>query len=446
MLTRIELTNFMSHESTVIEPAPGLTVLTGPNNCGKSAVVAALQILCHNEPSTYVLRHGEKECAIRVDSDDGHVIEWRRRNSPSYTIDGKLFDRLRGTGLPDELHAALRLPKVDAGNETDFDVHFGTQKAPVFLLNSSPANAARFFASSSDAIRLVQMQRRHREKLSAAKGELSRLESEAKQLNDELERLEPVRELDSRLKEQEKLFDEVKQIDALLGQATRHEAAMRQQQHVAAVHRARLEALRPLPQPPTFADRQPLVSLQQSIAAALAVQGQAAAWVKALTDLSPPPELQDDTRLEQLVQYIQQAGHIHAQTQARCRALEPLDAPPELVDQASLAAVLSRYTKAEAESEHCRRRAAALAGVVQPLSLADSGPLDDFVGRFQRVSEEIWERELALRTVEDQLAAAEAALRQRASGSTCESCGAPLNPDRLLARAAAGWKEHDHEE
>ena len=60
MITRIELTNFMSHSSTVIEPAPGLTVLTGPNNCGKSAVVAALQILCHNENSTYVLRHGEK--------------------------------------------------------------------------------------------------------------------------------------------------------------------------------------------------------------------------------------------------------------------------------------------------------------------------------------------------------------------------------------------------
>ena len=48
MITRIELTNFMSHAHTVIEPAPGLTVLVGPNNCGKSAVVAALQIICQN--------------------------------------------------------------------------------------------------------------------------------------------------------------------------------------------------------------------------------------------------------------------------------------------------------------------------------------------------------------------------------------------------------------
>src|SRR4051795_2817119 len=94
VLTRIELTNFMSHEHTVIEPAAGLTVLVGPNNCGKSAVVAALQILCHNDNSTYVLRHGEKECSVKVETDDGHIIEWRRKTSPSYRIDGDLFDRL----------------------------------------------------------------------------------------------------------------------------------------------------------------------------------------------------------------------------------------------------------------------------------------------------------------------------------------------------------------
>ena len=84
MITRIELTNFMSHEHTVLEPAPGLTVLVGPNNCGKSAVVAALQILAYNDSSKYVVRHGEKECTVRVETDDGHLIQWRRRrDSPS---------------------------------------------------------------------------------------------------------------------------------------------------------------------------------------------------------------------------------------------------------------------------------------------------------------------------------------------------------------------------
>src|SRR3954467_1795749 len=153
MITRIELTNFMSHAHTVIEPAAGLTVLVGPNNCGKSAIVAALQILCHNETSTYVLRHGQRECGVEVETSDGHIVRWTRKNSPSYLIDGQLFDRLRGAGIPDQLHQALRLPKVDAGEDANFDVHFGAQKSPIFLLGSSAATAARFFASSSDAIR-----------------------------------------------------------------------------------------------------------------------------------------------------------------------------------------------------------------------------------------------------------------------------------------------------
>src|SRR5271157_856189 len=103
MIRRITLHNYMSHAHTVIEPAAGLTVLVGPNNCGKSAVIAALQILSSNENSTYVMRHGAKECSVKVETDDGHTIQWRRKNAPSYLIDGQVFDRLRGSGLPDEL-------------------------------------------------------------------------------------------------------------------------------------------------------------------------------------------------------------------------------------------------------------------------------------------------------------------------------------------------------
>src|SRR6267154_958050 len=100
MIKRIELINFMSHKHTVIEPAAGLTVLVGPNNCGKSAIVAALQILFHNENSTYVKRHGERECSIKIETTDGHVIEWHRKDAPRYVIDGKQFDRLKGSGIP----------------------------------------------------------------------------------------------------------------------------------------------------------------------------------------------------------------------------------------------------------------------------------------------------------------------------------------------------------
>ena len=63
MIRSITLENYMSHARTVIEPAGGLTVLVGENNCGKSAVVSALQTLCHNENGDYMVRHGAGESA-----------------------------------------------------------------------------------------------------------------------------------------------------------------------------------------------------------------------------------------------------------------------------------------------------------------------------------------------------------------------------------------------
>src|SRR3954466_12960241 len=153
VLTRIELTNFMSHAHTVIEPVAGLTMLVGPNNCGKSAVVEALQILCRNSRKDYMLRHGEAECAVVLLTDDGHCIEWRRkkRGSTSYLVDGQRFDRLGGD-VPDEVHKVLRLPLVECERD-GLDIHFGEQKSPILSLLNSQSVAAKFFASSSDAIR-----------------------------------------------------------------------------------------------------------------------------------------------------------------------------------------------------------------------------------------------------------------------------------------------------
>ena len=184
----------MSHRHTVIEPAEGLTVLVGPNNCGKSAVITALQILAHNDNSTYVIRHGEKQASVSVSTDDGHEVVWQRKKSgsTSYMIDGKLFDRLRN-GIPDELRGTLRLPKVDLNTSNDqIDIHFGMQKQPVFLLNEPGKTAAGFFAASSDASRLIEMQRVHKDRVRSKKQDAKRLESETEALQDEVDKLQGV--------------------------------------------------------------------------------------------------------------------------------------------------------------------------------------------------------------------------------------------------------------
>ena len=108
------------------------------------------------------------ECVISVETDDGHVIEWRRKGGTvSYRINGRDVHRLQG-GVPDELHDLLRLPEVQAEGGA-FDIHFAEQKNPIFLLNETAGRRATFFASSSDAIKLIEMQKTHSRKIQDAK-------------------------------------------------------------------------------------------------------------------------------------------------------------------------------------------------------------------------------------------------------------------------------------
>src|SRR5438067_1797551 len=114
----------MSHAHSAIELADGLTALVGPNNCGKSAVVDAIQTVCENARGSYMLRHGQKECGVTIETAEGHVVEWRRKgDTVKYLVDGREFDRLSG-GVPQEVHAILKLPKVPGTGDSDgFQVH-----------------------------------------------------------------------------------------------------------------------------------------------------------------------------------------------------------------------------------------------------------------------------------------------------------------------------------
>ena len=223
---------------------------------------------------------------------------------PSYVVDGKPFDRLRGSGLPDEVHQALRLPKVDAENDTDFDVHFGTQKSPIFLLANSPANAARFFASSSDAIRFVAIQKRHKDKYSDTLRKRTELESESKQVNAELAQLEPVVELDRLLKMVEQSFRELDE--------------------------SKVGLKRPR-------------STKIELAEQAAVTASVASYAVVLNArYAAPPELNATTPLAELILTIETAADNHRRAILRAEALMLLSAPPVMGEVAMLKTILGK--------------------------------------------------------------------------------------------------------
>jgi exonuclease SbcC len=483
MIKRIELTNFMSHEHTVIEPASGLTVLVGPNNCGKSAVVAALQILCHNENSTYVLRHGEKECSVKVETDDGHTVEWRRKNSPSYVIDGVSFDRLGRGAVPDELHPVLRMPLVDASGDADFDVHFGIQKSPIFLLGSSSANAAKFFASSSDAIQLVQIQKRHKDKLAEKQRQKNQLDAESKQLNSELECLQEVADLERRIVSSEQLQQEVGQLAMRIDDVEKAQSVLAEQHLDVRRHQDQCHSLAALAKPPELSLIEPLLQTIAPLSAAQALAAQSASFAEVLSALSSPPAsfdvdslaaavnglvthqqriaanqellqkldplppnpaIADVVPLQNTIAHLDSDQWLISRDQERYTTLAEIHQPPSLGDESALSVSIAKLAEATGYTAQWTQAIAAMSDLNGPPATHETVQISKLLEELKTATTQSADSRATLAEADAELSAAIASIREMAQDAVCPTCGGPFDADRLLAGAIVGSRGHDH--
>ena len=249
MIRKIVLSNFMAHAQTELRLSDGLTVLVGPNNIGKSTVAVALKILARNANSNFVMQHDQKECSISVETSEGHSIQWIKRKSPSYVINGQSKDRLGRGGTPPELDETLRLAAVEF-EDKDFEPHFGDQKSPIFLINRPPSQIAQFFSTTSDAEKLVAMQRLHQRHRTEAQTKAKLLSAQNETIQQSIQSLESIPKLELELASLElesqsllSLANEIEKLEALI----RTYAALTVEQQFESHRAICLETLQPVP-------------------------------------------------------------------------------------------------------------------------------------------------------------------------------------------------------
>ena len=396
VIERIELENFMSHRHTVIEPARGLTVLIGPNNCGKSAVVAALQILSHNDNSTYVLRHETGKCRVSVTTDEGDAIVWRRgkNGGPAYEVNGNTFDRLKSAGQPEILDSTLRLPKVQCDRD-EVDIHFGEQKSPVFLVRDSARTAADFFASSSDAGRMMKMQSLHKQKVRDAKRELKADSSKRDELTQQLQLLEPVSDLEKNYQQCCQLGTEMQ---GLQGAITELQSLMVQGNQMTIEHRQ--------------------LELKQ----------------ECLRELDPVPVLQPADQLERVVTDLGRLNTVVSGLQQEYECLVSLEEPPRLESCSELAVLVQQLDHSISVTQRYSRVTELLASVEAPPELQSSTELQELWTEMLQRNNESDELQKKYSKMTDQLADTEAEILDWARRNpSCPTCGNSIDSDGLLA-------------
>lgn len=221
----IAMFGFQSHESTYLPLSPGLTLLYGENDIGKSSVVTALRAVFYGETSDALIRHQEPSAKVIVEMENNKVLVWERHRKPQGKDKNKGLYTLKQAGLMTPLHESPKakgvpdwlLSETGMGMVDDLDVQIGSQKDPVFLLNKPASQRAKALAVGSDTGFVQIMMDIAKEELSEAKTIIKQGEKQLEILHRDIHARKDVRDihLTSFLEEQKIFEKKLKQFQQL---------------------------------------------------------------------------------------------------------------------------------------------------------------------------------------------------------------------------------------
>lgn len=445
MIVSIELTDFMAHAHAVIELGPGLTVLSGPNNCGKSAIVEALRCVAENPSSArHYIRHGAKQATVAVNLDDGTRITWGRKpDYPWYELlapgaeTPATFHKLGRENVPEEVAKALRLGQVVI-EKKEFDVHLGDQRDPVFLLRAPGSARAAFFAASSESGWLIEMQKLLAARVKGRKQEVKRLESEMAGLRAELVRACELERAEAGAVAARELFDGLTRARRAEDELVRRAAELAGLEARRDAISIRLEALAPAQPPPAVHDVRSLAGAATGMRALREWEDRHFRTAGALAELREPPVLADAARLAELAIELRALDISERENATLAEKLADLASPPGVKPVADLARLTSELERLAARELALAARLSAAPDIGPPPSPVDeTGPAAaarEVAGLVRAESEAA----KALTDAEAALNRADTILAQRlAALGHCPLCNADLELARFTGKAEA---------
>ena len=450
MITRLTLTNFMAHAATVLDLPPGLSVLTGPNNTGKSAVVEALRCLTQNPAPHHVIRHGAAEARVTVTLSDGTEVTWvRRPRSAIYALtrpgaaEPEVFAKF-GRTPPQEILDVLRLDLVPLESGDPVDVHIGDQRQPIFLLNQPGTVIAGFFAASSESAHLIAMQNRLTDRVRKTKGEVRRLEGRLGAIAAALDKLAPLPDLEYRLSAADALETALAALERDMPALERTLAERRRL-------RGRLDRLARadrllsrLEPPPALTPTEGLARGLERQRTLTAVRDRMAGRDAVLERLAPPPPLAETANLAARAGELARTARAGRGQAAKAAVLDRLQAPPTLADTAALAGVLAALAATRQALASRRRAVGRLAGLTPPPEAAATRPLAELAAALVAARADVTAARADVAERRQRLDDSEARIAARiATLGVCPLCGARLSTADFLGTGHrhAGPKE-----
>ncbi|NTF17346.1 AAA family ATPase [Agrobacterium rubi] len=218
----IRLRNFQGYIDETLYLTPGVTIISGDNDLGKSSIGRAMRAVFYGDIDDGLIRDGERMCAVEIGLKGGRVLRWDRqlkRNPVNLwkllEADGSVVTVMdeggqivrqyeTGGDVPDWVEQEFGISKVQG-----LDVHLMLQKEPVFLLDESPQVRATALSVGQESNYISGMIQKHKEQVAADSATIREGEKEMSRIIDKIARIEKALEYALRLPEAEVIHERI---------------------------------------------------------------------------------------------------------------------------------------------------------------------------------------------------------------------------------------------
>ena len=188
MIQAIEIQDYQSHEETRLELSPGVTVLVGSSDSGKTAVMRALNWAINNRPrgKSFMRNGGTESCSVKITRVDGGTVERfrdRKGGGNGYRANGEDLEAI-GTDVPENVRELIPLAPINISAQLDSH----------FLILETPGKIA---SALSRAVQLDQAEAAANKLASGIRSETRRTETLQQEIGDRRAALERFAPLDT---------------------------------------------------------------------------------------------------------------------------------------------------------------------------------------------------------------------------------------------------------
>lgn len=147
---KVQIKNYQAIKEASLEFEPGVTVIIGSSNNGKSSIIRSIEAAINNKGGSNFINYDADNCEVIIE-DLGHKIIWSKHknsNKSFYNIDGQVLNKI-GQKQLEEVGQLLNMSEVQVNNDK-FRLNFWKQLDFPFLVGKTHYQLFDFISKSRD--------------------------------------------------------------------------------------------------------------------------------------------------------------------------------------------------------------------------------------------------------------------------------------------------------